>query len=48
MVLTLHAYLAIAGALSIFLWGSAILLFSQISVRHIEKSMTEEGIVLPL
>lgn len=39
--------IVILGLFAFFVWGLAIFLFGRISVKHIEREMTKEGIEQP-
>lgn len=41
-------WMGIIAIFSIFVWGIAILLFGQITFKHIEREMVKEGIEAPL
>ena len=41
-------WMGIIGVFAIFTWGISILLFGQITVKHIEREMAKEGILPPL
>ena len=41
-------WMGIIAISSIFIWGIAILLSGQITVKHIEQEMTKEGIAPPV
>jgi hypothetical protein len=46
-VLSTENWMAILLLISFFAWSLAIFIFGRISVKHIEKEMTEEGIEPP-
>jgi hypothetical protein len=45
--LSAENWMAIIGGLSFLIWGIAILLFGQITVKYIEREMAKEGILPP-